>query len=459
MTYVGIPKRYNQKLIFRSVLIYLILGLLWISFSDYVIFYLIEDPVITSKISFIKGYIFVILTSILIYVIVKSNHKDLVDHTKLIYEVKENEQLYQNYLFKTLEDLESSSTKLSQTKTLLSNIVNELPLIIWSIDHSGKLINNFGDSLNLLDLNIIDTKEINFLELTISKPLLHEVTLEALKGKKMEWIYNINDEIYECLYMPVLDGSNGNNIIHGLALNITDRKRALEEVDKLQSSIAYQSKMNAIGRLTNIIAHDFNNYLSSIRGNIEFALYDLKNEENTEFLEIVIKIVDEATDMISQLKNKEIYKIKTLEKVDLVKFLKSYEKYYQQSVSPAKLKILHNGNSAPVMIDSEALNQAILNLLYNAKAAVYNHGEIDILLSSYDAIIILEVRDNGIGIPEELIDRIFEPYFSTKQDFGGTGLGLYSVYNTISRFSGRISAMNNDIGGATFQIQLPRKND
>jgi signal transduction histidine kinase len=136
--------------------------------------------------------------------------------------------------------------------------------------------------------------------------------------------------------------------------------------------------------------------------------------------------------------------------VDLVDLLMDLGK----SAVPAEVEVsVHaNGGSARLLGYYEPLRRAFANLLRNAAEAMGGRGSIDVDVSRDGAGLVVTIADHGPGIPEELRQRVFEPYFTTKQD--GTGLGLALVRQTIEAHSGTISVADTPGGGATFSVVL-----
>ena len=112
----------------------------------------------------------------------------------------------------------------------------------------------------------------------------------------------------------------------------------------------------------------------------------------------------------------------------------------------------------PVLADSGQLSQVISNILANAHTEMllaHGCGTLSVKTRHLDRSAVLEFEDTGPGIPREYLNRIFDPFFTTREVGQGTGLGLSICHGIIAEHGGRITARNNDRGGATFTVELP----
>jgi two-component system NtrC family sensor kinase len=131
---------------------------------------------------------------------------------------------------------------------------------------------------------------------------------------------------------------------------------------------------------------------------------------------------------------------------------------YRQKVRNITVGVTLPESPLYVKGDSSQLVQVLMNILMNAEEAVKDRdsAEINISLAGDDKWVRISVADNGCGIPEENLDQVFHPFFTTKKVGDGTGLGLSTCYSIVTSHNGLIHAENNDSGGATFSIELPR---
>ena len=228
----------------------------------------------------------------------------------------------------------------------------------------------------------------------------------------------------------------------------------------------------AIGRLAAGIAHDFNNVLNAISG---FAqLIQLKQGASgpvDPLLDGIIRQVNNAASMINQLMDYARSSPVRATLIDLTRFLQNSQPILRRII-PENIQLRFHLPSEPLFIngDSTRINQILMNLVVNARDAITGTGTIQIRLERVDHIpnhlvpdsnlpagswARLTVEDNGCGIPREHLKKIFEPFFSTKGNRGGTGLGLAQVYGLVKQHNGHITVESEPGIGTRFFLYFP----
>lgn len=269
-------------------------------------------------------------------------------------------------------------------------------------------------------------------------------------------------------------GSHGRPVgILGVSRNITDRKRAEEEKQLLEDQLRQKHKMEAIGTMAGGIAHDFNNILGIILGNAELAIFDLDLSDSLHPHMFEIKKASlRGKDVVMQLLNftrqtphrKETLEIQSIiqESLGLLMVTIPSSIRIQSDLSKAKTHILAD----PIQI-----HQVVINLGTNAAQAMYEHGGILSITLEEKRIdnsgsfsdhhmppgryAVLKISDTGNGISPDIIDRIFDPYFTTKPVGKGTGMGLSVVHGIIQNLGGKIFVESKVGKGSVFTIYLP----
>lgn len=238
--------------------------------------------------------------------------------------------------------------------------------------------------------------------------------------------------------------------LRGVLVDLTEREQVEEEILKLR-------KLESVGVLAGGIAHDFNNLLTGIFGNIEMAKMFLSPEHKSrKFLKIAGQSMENATNLTKQLLTfakggepvKEVLSIGQII-VETAHFsLRGSKVGLETHIAPDLLL---------VEADKGQLNQVITNLVINAQQAMPAGGTITITAENIEIsgsrYVQIMVRDEGVGIAPQYLGKIFDPYFSTKQQ--GSGLGLASVHSIIVKHDGTIKAESVLNRGTTFIIQLP----
>jgi len=278
---------------------------------------------------------------------------------------------------------------------------------------------------------------------------------------------------WENIANPIRDA--GGKIISCLeiARNITDRKQAEEEKRRLESQLQQSQKMEAVGTLAGGIAHDFNNILAIILGNAELASDDVpdSNPASKSLKEICLTSL-RAKDMVHQLLAFSRKSDEEIKPVDMAPIIKGSMKMLRSAV-PTSVEFKQHISDDPCSIlgDAAQINQIVMNLVINAADAMSEEGGLlevtlaKIILQEEKACfdwvlspglyIRLRMRDTGEGIEPEIMDRIFDPYYTTKEVGKGTGMGLSVIHGIIKRHGGGI-LVESEIGkGTVFEIYFP----
>ena len=257
----------------------------------------------------------------------------------------------------------------------------------------------------------------------------------------------------------------------GVSRDITERKRAEEEMATLQEQLRQSQKMEAIGRLAGGIAHDFNNILTVIRGYSELSLMNLKESDplKTNLAEIQ-KAAGRASDLTRQLLAFSRRQILEMKLINLNLLVKDLDKMLRRVIGEdIELVTLLAPELESVRADPGQIEQAILNLAVNARDAMPHGGKLIIETGNADLdetytrthmgvtpghYVTFSVSDTGCGMTPEVRERVFEPFFTTKDQ--GTGLGLSTVYGIVKQIGGSIWLYSEPGQGTTFKIYLPR---
>lgn len=250
--------------------------------------------------------------------------------------------------------------------------------------------------------------------------------------------------------------------------DITDRK-------KLEEQLLQSQKMESLGLLASSVAHDFNNLLTAISGYASILLEDLNttDERVIKDIQIILSASEKAQVLTSNLltfSRKQSLKQSTTSLSSVIKNITELLKHLIGE--DIELRIKYSEEDLPVFIDSNKMEQVIMNLATNARDAMSKKGVLSIetfpaLLDNAAAFIfnskpgeymVLSVSDTGSGIDKEHLPNIFEPFFTTKSAGHGTGLGLSIVYGIIKQHKGFIDIYSEKRTGTTFRIYIPVSN-
>lgn len=287
------------------------------------------------------------------------------------------------------------------------------------------------------------------------RPFSFEVEVDTRQGRR--W--------YQAHVIPYFKDAASCRF-NGVALDITDQKQKEDQLQQAQ-------KMEALGALAGGVAHDFNNILSAVIGYTELSLEAVqKGTLLHKNLTAVLDAGNRARELVKQIlaisrneeKENKYIAIPSLVK-EAVKLLRS--------VIPSSIEIRESMPSEQLVVNADPtqVHQVIVNLITNAKQAMAeNQGVIDIRIDSQrldessgqtfpdmapGEYARIRVSDTGSGIPAHYLDRIFDPYFTTKEKGVGTGLGLSVVHGIIKTHKGAITVDSESGRGATFTIYLP----
>jgi PAS domain S-box-containing protein len=254
-------------------------------------------------------------------------------------------------------------------------------------------------------------------------------------------------------------------IINAFVRDITAKRAAEEQLFQAQ-------KMESVGQLTGGIAHDFNNMLTVITGTIEILAEGVQHDPA---LAGIVKMIDDAANRAAQLtanllsfaRKQPLQPVET----DVNALVEEVVKLLMPTLGrQIEIETLLAEQRWPALVDRSQLSSALVNLAINGRDAMPDGGRLVLRTNnvSFDEqeaaasglghgdYVVIEVADTGAGIPAEIGNRIFEPFFSTKQFGTGSGLGLSMVFGFVKQSGGNVVVLSEEGKGATFRIYLPK---
>ena len=249
-----------------------------------------------------------------------------------------------------------------------------------------------------------------------------------------------------------------------IARDIRERKRAETRQKEFETYSQQVRKLEAIGTLASGIAHDFNNILSIMIGNVELAIDDVGDKDMVmPRLEETKTMIFRAKDLIRQILRFSRQDAEERLPLELRHVIKEVLVFFRSTL-PANIEIRESiGECGNVFADTAQIHQVMMNLFANAYHAMRETGGIlDVRLretpnSDTDEALFAEitVTDTGNGMDRETLERIFDPYFTTKEKSRGTGLGLSVVHGIVKKHGGYVT-VDSELGrGSTFRVCLP----
>lgn len=287
---------------------------------------------------------------------------------------------------------------------------------------------------------------------------------EVVDSREQQWSSAQGEpvwvELYEARFREV-DGKPEHKIV--MAEDITPRK-------ELQRQLVQAQKMEAVGRLAGGIAHDFNNVLAVMRGQVELLQEDLAIVDQARArIESVQRATRRAAALTDDLMSFSRRRTDSPEVIDLNEVVRSLEELLQQVVSDdITLELALDATETAILADPNRIDQAVLNLVVNARDAMPRGGRITVATrnverefpgSRHDELtrttITLTVADTGHGMDAETRRQVFEPFFTTKPDGMGTGLGLSTTHDIVKSSNGTIDVESALGEGTTFLLTFP----
>jgi signal transduction histidine kinase len=259
-------------------------------------------------------------------------------------------------------------------------------------------------------------------------------------------------------------------VIGGLTGALADleraQKRKIEETAaklsetyaQLQASMEQlrrADRLSALGELSAGLAHEIRNPLGSLEGAVEILRRpELPEQTRHEFAEMAGKEVARLKGLLTNFLEFARPQAPRRTFIEPQLLLESVSQLAGETAKMAAVTIRSESEPmAAVSVDAEQIKQVLLNLVLNAVQAMPAGGEITLRSRQGNGSVLLEVTDQGVGIPQENLERIFDPFFTTRA--GGTGLGLSIAYQIINRHGGHLAVRNNPDRGVTFTVVLP----
>lgn len=307
----------------------------------------------------------------------------------------------------------------------------------------------------------------------------HNIIKKSLKQfSETGEVHNV-ELILLCKDGSKIDVSLNADAVRDNAGKILYSMSSLRDITRLkvtEKALRQSQKMEAVGQLTGGIAHDFNNILNIILGNLELLKLNLPyDEKNNKRIEVIQSSALRAAELTKKLLSFSRIKTEQLSVININHLIKNINNLIIRSVTP-QIEIVHQllPELWSTKINTGDFEDALLNILLNARDAMQGHGLLSIKTSNITLdnhyctlkpsaspgdYTVLIISDNGIGMTSEQLEHIFEPFYTTKEQGKGTGLGLSMVYGFIERSGGHIEVSSTKNEGTIFRLYFPRSFD
>jgi two-component system, cell cycle sensor histidine kinase and response regulator CckA len=358
----------------------------------------------------------------------------------------------------------------------LAFAVNHAPIVIWTADTQGVVRLSEGAGLTKMGVASGQLVGQNLFDLYRDHPTIPGNIRRGLAGESYWSTVDVPGVTYESFVTPLRDAEGNVTGIAGLSNDVTELRR-------LQANAIQNDRAIALGTLAASVAHEINNPLTYLLTHAEMcdhsvarleqaveslpvesaaALRDLLKQLRSD-LDPVRSAAERISRTTRQLKTFSRSSDEHREVVEIKGVVRSVLQLVGKDVEACARVRLELDDGVLVFADESRLVQVVLNLVVNAMQAVQelarHDSEIAIAVRRIDDQALLEVEDNGPGVPVHDRDRIFDPFFSTKEAGEGTGLGLFVCRNIVRELGGDIVVEERANGGARFKVTLPARDD
>ncbi|MCF8105609.1 MAG: response regulator [Desulfohalobiaceae bacterium] len=392
-------------------------------------------------------------------------------------------------------ELETQNQQLRKAQEELTSLHKEYEKLYEFAPCGYVTLNSRGivSRANLMAVNLLQTEKDALLEASLTRFIASDFEAVFLKSRQeakesgerrsVELLLDNRKEQPQWVRMEIeADRAENGEEVQWLVMliDIQERKQAEEKLlrqakerENLEKQFRQAQKMEAVGTLAGGIAHDFNNILASVIGYAELALDDApEGSMLRDNLFEVLAAGNRAKELVRQILTVSRLENHSRQAVQINPLLKEVLKMLR-STMPASIEIRENITSEPLIVqaDPTQIHQVLVNLATNAMQSMSDReGVLEVRLDSVsfdeniqDTVpdlspgeyVRLAVNDTGSGIPGDRIEKIFEPYFTTKAKETGTGLGLSVVQGIVRSHHGHITVSSEPGTGSTFTVYLP----
>ena len=239
-------------------------------------------------------------------------------------------------------------------------------------------------------------------------------------------------------------------------------RKKMDDLERSQQELLESSKLAAVGTLAAGVAHEFNNLLAAISGHTELGLVSDDVEEIKRALNVVMQTVDRAKKITSNLLTFARRREPRMELADVTGAVEAPLALVERDLEKSNILVVRRYSEVPpIVCDSAQISQVCLNLLTNARDAMLpDGGTVTVEVRSDGTDVLISFSDTGTGIPDEILDKLFQPFVTTKGPLGGgemsgSGLGLSVSYGIVKNHGGTIEVETELGKGSTFTVRLP----
>ncbi len=383
-----------------------------------------------------------------------------------------------NEIGELFQGFNEMARKIHQDKEQMENYIHEITFLK---DYNEKIIHSIGAGIIIinrkLDIEKVNSFFLDYFNLdethVLGKNIQHVnfdiiddalvKNVQAILQKNKKGYAKIKrakkNRVYEIKLYPI-DNPDGDEIESREALGCVFVVEDISRKIEFEEKIFQAEKLSSISMLSAGVAHEINNPLGSIMTNVQNLIEEEEDEEKRISLKwieqetrriakIVQKLLDFSSSNLDNAQGTDVNKV-ILETITLIKYS------LKKNQDIAMTTDLEEGLPLAIMSQDE-FKQTIINLVKNSIQAIEKRGEILIITrnNTSDRTICVTIEDDGVGIQEEIIPRIFDPFYTTKHNGEGTGLGLSIVYGIINKYKGTITVASKEGKGTRIHLAIP----
>ncbi len=403
----------------------------------------------------------------------------------LIFNRKLNRQVTSRTEHLLLEVTERKKVEknLKANESFLNSVIENIPNMIFvkeaeelryvRINKTGEELLGYAtkDFVGRNDYDFFPKKEADFFTQKDREVLRNKIMVDI--PEETVQTRDKGSRILHTKKIPILNEQGKPEFLLGISEDITEHQQAADEKKVLAAKLRQAQKMESIGTLAGGIAHDFNNILTAIYGYAELAQMEITRPEKAEkYIKEILQGAGRAKELVNQILTFSRKGERTLKPLHVQTIIKETFKLLRSTL-PTTIEINQdiNPDCEPVLADPTEIHQVIMNLCTNAYHAMRATGGIlsvsvqPVHLDDHTfsttlhlqpgSYLKIEIQDTGEGMPERVLGRIFEPYYTTKEQGEGTGLGLAVAHGIITGLHGDITVSSTLGKGTTFTLYLP----
>lgn len=431
----------------KIALLYAGVSGLWILLSDRAVEALATDAAWMTRASILKGWFFVTVTALLLFLMVRR-------------------------LVRGVADREAD----------LNTLIHTIPDLVWLKDPNGVYLacnRSFERLYGVPEDALKGRTDHDFAPQELAN-FFRQKDLEAIAAGEPrvneEWVTLADggvEVLLQTLKTPMYDHAGALVGVLGIGRDITAQDRHTRERSRMQAQLHEAQKLELLGRFAGGVAHDFNNMLGVILANVDLASFHLgEGHPDQKYLREIAKAARHSAELTHQMLGFARRQPLDPRSLDLNQAVGELLGVLGRLAGERiELRWTPGGEVWPARVDPTQLEQVLANLVVNARDAIQGTGRIDLATSNQVVIggdmgteaglepgdyVCLRISDTGCGMAPELIPQIFEPFFTTKALGRGTGLGLALVHGIVQQHLGSIQVESTPGEGTSFRIFLPR---